>query len=256
MKPAVTANEKIKPPKKAPKKAIVLLSGGLDSATTLAMMHHANADIIALSFHYGQKHHHELTCARQLAQHYEVPHHVLPLPLADIGGSALTDDALAVPPAQPHDDIPSTPSTPSTYVPARNTIFIAVALALAERHDADAIVMGANHIDYSGYPDCRPAYFAAWKQLISLATKKGVQAQENNQPPPIDIVTPLLNMTKADIIRAGLSLGLNYAMTSSCYHPATDGAPCCRCDSCHWRMEAFKQCGMTDPLLIHHDAPL
>lgn len=239
-----------KSPKSHQKKLIVLLSGGLDSATTLAMMHHANAAIIALSFRYGQKHHHELVCARQLAQHYEVPHRVLPLPLEDIGGSALTDEALAVPPAQLRDDIPS------TYVPARNTIFIAVALALAERHDADAIVIGANHIDYSGYPDCRPAYFAAWKQLISLATKKGVQAQENNQPPPIDIVTPLLNMTKADIIRNGLSLGLDYAMTSSCYHPATDGTPCLQCDSCHWRMEAFRQCGTTDPLLIHHDAPL
>lgn len=228
------------------KKAIVLLSGGLDSATLLALVHRDDYHIIALSFFYGQRHHHELNCAKKLAQFYNVSEHcTMSLPLDTIGGSALTDDSIDVP-----SSFDATPSAiPITYVPARNTIFLALALSLAEIRHANSIFIGANHIDYSGYPDCRPSYFESWQKLANLATKAGVEATAQGEPPPILIKTPLLSMDKASIIQKGLQLGVDYAMTSSCYAPTPEGFGCEKCESCHIRTTAFRSCGMRDPAL-------
>lgn len=215
--------------------AVVLTSGGLDSATVLAMAHAAGRDCFALSFDYGQRHRAELAAAAQVAA--SVPgtvHKVVGLDLRGIGGSALTDDAI---------DVPESPTEgiPVTYVPARNTVFLSLALGWAEVLEADEIHLGVNAVDYSGYPDCRPAFIDAFRQLAAVATKAGVEGR------PLDICTPIIDMTKADIIRAGTALGVDYSLTVSCYQANDSGAACGRCDSCRLRKEGFAAAGVADP---------
>lgn len=216
-------------------RAVVLTSGGLDSATVLAMAQARGRDCYALSFDYGQRHRAELHAAARVAQ--SVPgtvHKVVGLDLRGIGGSALTDDAIDVPTA-PSDGIPV------TYVPARNTVFLSIALGWAEVLDAREIYLGVNAVDYSGYPDCRPAFIDAFQSLAGVATKAGVEGR------PIEICTPIIDMTKADIIRAGVELGVDYSLTVSCYQASDDGAACGVCDSCRLRREGFESAGVPDP---------
>lgn len=216
-------------------KAIVLLSGGLDSVTCLAMAQAEGYDVTALSFHYGQRHTAELLAAQRIAAHYRVnDHRVFNLAIGDFGGSALTDASIAVP-EHASDGIPS------TYVPARNTVFLAIALGLAEVQSAEAIFIGVNAVDYSGYPDCRPEFIAAFAELARLATKTGVEGH------PIAIKAPLQMMSKADIIRAGLALGVDYSLTVSCYQADEQGHACGRCDACRLRKAGFEQAGVADP---------
>lgn len=216
-------------------KAIVLLSGGLDSATVLAMAQQAH-QCIAVSFDYGQRHRVELTAANRVAEAGgAIEHRVLTLPIGELGGSALTDTTIAVPEANESEDIPV------TYVPARNTIFLSMALGLAEVTNARNIYIGANAVDYSGYPDCRPEFIAAFENLANLATREGVEGEG------FRIRAPLINMSKADIISTGLELGVDYSLTISCYNPSTDGQACGVCDSCCLRADGFKAAGVTDP---------
>ncbi|MFW1678234.1 7-cyano-7-deazaguanine synthase QueC [Pontibacter sp. JAM-7] len=217
------------------KKAVVLLSGGLDSATALALANDQGYQCFALSFDYGQRSLTELNAARRVAAQLSVAdHRVIRLHLEDFGGSALTDHDIAVP-DQLSDDIPV------TYVPARNTVFLSLALGWAEVLDADAIYIGVNAVDYSGYPDCRPEYIAAFQTMANLATKRGVEGQV------IRIETPLIHMTKHEIIVAGTQLGLNYADTVSCYQADEAGRACGRCDSCRLRAQGFAAAGLSDP---------
>lgn len=217
-------------------RAIVLLSGGLDSTTVLALAHAAGLQITALSFRYGQRHEHELNAARATVARYGIDDWVrCDIDLAQLGGSALTDDGLEVPTDGAGEGIPI------TYVPARNTVFLSFALALAEVRGADSIHLGVNAIDYSGYPDCRPEYLAAFETMANLATRRGVEGD------PVKIVAPLLHLTKAEIITRGLSLGVDYAKTHSCYAPAADGAACGRCDACRLRLAGFEGAGHSDP---------
>lgn len=215
------------------RKAIVLLSGGLDSSTCLAWAA-AQYDCYAISFIYGQRSTSELNAAKRLAQRYAKEHHIINIDLAHFGGSALTDHSLAVP-EQAQDGIPI------TYVPARNTIFLSYALALAEVKDAQAIVIGVNAVDYSGYPDCRPEYIDAFAKMANLATKAAVEGH------PITIETPLLHLSKANIIRLGLEHGLDYAETVSCYQADDEGRACGKCDSCRLRHQGFVDAGVADP---------
>ena len=218
-------------------KAVILLSGGLDSATVLAIARSEGRACHALSFTYGQRHNVELEAARRVAGAMGAEEHVVyPLDLRLFGASALTDD-IDVP-----KDAVGAPGIPVTYVPARNTIFLSLALGWAEAVGARAIVIGVNAIDYSGYPDCRPEYLAAFEQLASLATRAGVEGGE------LRIFAPLAKMSKADIIRRGLGLGVDYHLTHSCYDPGPDGTPCGRCDSCRLRALGFEQAGTVDPL--------
>lgn len=220
--------------------AIVLLSGGLDSATVLALACASGQRVTALSFRYGQRHQHELQAARALAAVAGVKDHVVAdIDLRAFGGSALTDEALAVP--HDRDEAAMAEGIPITYVPARNTIFLSFALALAEVRGAREIHLGVNAIDYSGYPDCRPEFIAAFQQLAALATRAGVEGQ------PVRVVTPLIADTKAEIIRRGLALGVDYGQTHSCYDPAPDGAACGTCDACALRLRGFAQAGLRDP---------
>ena len=217
------------------KRAVVLTSGGLDSATVLAMAQADGRECYALSFDYGQRHRAELAAAVRVAA--SVPgtvHKVVGLDLRGIGGSALTDDAI---------DVPESPTEgiPVTYVPARNTVFLSIALGWAEVLNADEIHLGVNAVDYSGYPDCRPAFINAFRQLAAVATKAGVEGR------PIEICTPIIDMTKADIIRAGTELGVDYSLTVSCYQADESGAACGRCDSCRLRAEGFTAAGVPDP---------
>jgi 7-cyano-7-deazaguanine synthase len=216
--------------------AVVLLSGGLDSATVLAMATRAGYAVNALTFRYGQRHGVEIARATALAAHWKVARHVVAdIDLRLFGGSALTAD-IAVP---KHDDVTAIGTgIPVTYVPARNTIFLSFALAWAETLDAQEILIGVNALDYSGYPDCRPAYIAAFEQMANLATKAGVEGRTH-----LRIRAPLLHMTKADIIRTGRALGVDYAMTISCYDPAPDGTACARCDACLLRAKGFLEAG-------------
>ena len=217
------------------KRAVVLLSGGLDSATTLAVARSEGYDCYALSFDYGQRHSAELDAARAVAMQlgaYE--HRVLQLGLAQFGGSALTDRSLAVP-EQASEGIPI------IYVPARNTVMLSLALAWAEVLAADAIYLGVNAVDYSGYPDCRPAYIEAFERMANLATKRAVEGQ------PLRIAAPLLHLSKAEIIRLGTGLGVDYGLTVSCYQADADGAACGRCDSCRLRRQGFVDAGVSDP---------
>lgn len=219
-------------------KAIVLLSGGLDSYTAAAIVKADGFDLQALTVHYGQRHAREIESARAVARALGVERHLeLSVDLRGIGGSSLTSD-LAV----PRDRDLSAAGIPSTYVPARNTIFLSLALGWAEVLDARDIVMGVNALDYSGYPDCRPAFVAAFESLASVATRAGVEGAR------FRIQTPLIAMTKADIIRRGVALGLDYGLTTSCYDPGRDGQPCGRCDSCRLRAKGFEEAGGTDPV--------
>ena len=220
-------------------RAIVLLSGGLDSYTAAAIAKADGFTLNALTIHYGQRHARELESARAVARWLGVERHLeMALDLRAIGGSSLTSD-LGV----PKDRDLESPGIPSTYVPARNTIFLSLALGWAEVSGARDIVMGVNALDYSGYPDCRPAFIAAFEALASVATRAGIEGGR------VRIHTPLIAMTKAAIVRRGVELGLDYGLTTSCYDPASAGRPCGRCDSCLLRARGFAEAGVADPLL-------
>jgi 7-cyano-7-deazaguanine synthase len=221
-------------------KAVVLLSGGLDSYTAAAIAQRQGFDLYALTVWYGQRHARELESARAVARVLGVVRHVeLTVDLSAFGGSALTSST-PVPKDRP---IGAAEGIPVTYVPARNTVFLSLALAWAEVLGASDLVIGANAIDYSGYPDCRPAFLEAFEHLAGVATKAGVEGT------CFRVHAPLLRLTKADIIRRGLALGLDYGLTHSCYDPDPDGAPCSRCDSCALRAKGFAGAGAQDPLL-------
>jgi 7-cyano-7-deazaguanine synthase len=221
--------------KEGVRKAVVLLSGGLDSATVLAMARAQGFDCYALSLDYGQRHHAELAAARRVALALGVSDHkVLPLSLDAIGGSALTDDSINVPEAGGE-------GIPVTYVPARNTVFLALALGWAEVLGATDLFVGVNAVDYSGYPDCRPAFIEAFEHLANLATRAGVEGER------FQVRAPLIQMSKAEIIRTGTELGVDYALTVSCYQADENGAACGVCDSCRLRAEGFQSAGVTDP---------
>lgn len=217
------------------KRAVVLISGGLDSATCLAIAQKAGYRCYTLSFDYGQRHRSELRAAENLAAAMRVEEHkTIPIDMSGIGGSALTDMSIAVPEEEGE-------GIPITYVPARNTIFLAYALGWAEVLGAEAIFIGVNALDYSGYPDCRPVYIEAFKTMANLATRAGVEG------PRINIETPLINLTKAEIIRQGLQLGLDYSKTISCYQADAEGRACGVCDSCRLRKKGFAEVGVADP---------
>ena len=217
------------------KKAVVLLSGGLDSATCLAIAKKEGFEIHSITFDYGQRHDVELKCARNLAETCGVAkHHLISFNLREWGGSALTSDRIDVP---AHSDS----GVPVTYVPARNTIFLSFAAALAETIGAKDIFIGVNSLDYSGYPDCRPAFIQSFERTATLGTKAVDEGWS------FHINAPLQNLKKTEIIRLGLSLGVDYSMTHSCYNPAEDGTPCLKCDSCALRQKAFAELGMVDP---------
>ena len=221
--------------------AVVLLSGGLDSTTTLAIAVEQGFTLYALTFDYGQRHLHEITAARSIAARYGVgEHHIFELSLDLFGGSALTAD-LEVPKHRSANAIGT--GIPVTYVPARNTIFFSYALGLSEVIGASDIFIGVNAVDYSGYPDCRPEYIQAFEQMANLATKVGVEGQR------LTIHAPLIDMTKTEIIRRGLEMGVDYGLTHSCYDPTQDGKSCGRCDACLLRTRAFESLGMRDPVL-------
>jgi len=229
-------------PGATPEKAVVLVSGGLDSATTLAMARNEGLLCYALSFDYGQRHKSELIAAAALAKSLGAEEHrIISLDLRDIGGSALTDDKIAVPEVS---DIPDD-GIPVTYVPARNTLFLSYALAWAEVLEAGHIYIGVNAVDYSGYPDCRPEYIAAFQAMSVLATKAGVEGHAAK------IQTPLIHLSKAEIIRNGLQLGVDYAATISCYSADAEGYACGHCDSCRLRATGFADVGIVDPTRYH-----
>lgn len=220
---------------KQTKRAVVLLSGGLDSCTTLAIAQSQEFDCYALSFDYGQRHRSELEAAKKIAQSLgAIDYKTLKLDLGQIGGSALTDKAIDIP-------INSTDKIPSTYVPARNTVFLSLALGWAEVLGADDLFIGVNAVDYSGYPDCRPEFIQAFEQVARLATKAGVEGH------PFRINTPLIDLTKAEIIKTGLELGVDYSITVSCYQADDQGRACGKCDSCQFRAEGFRMANVEDP---------
>jgi 7-cyano-7-deazaguanine synthase len=222
--------------------AVVLLSGGLDSATVLAIALQQGFAVRAISFRYGQRHEFELKRAREIAAASDVEGHVIvDINLAQFGGSALTAD-MEVPKHDSAEEIGS--GIPVTYVPARNTVFLSLALAYAETLAACDIFIGVNALDYSGYPDCRPEYIAAFERMANLATQAGIEGSR-----PIKIHTPLIDLSKAQIIEWGLKLGVNYATTTSCYDPGPNGYPCGHCDACLLRNRGFEQLGLTDPSL-------
>jgi 7-cyano-7-deazaguanine synthase len=219
---------------------VVLLSGGLDSYTAAAIARSEGFELYALTINYGQRHVHELMAARRVAGSLGVARHLeLPLDLRGIGGSALTSDVPV-----PRDRSLTASDIPSTYVPARNTIFLAVALGWAEAIDARDLCIGVNALDYSGYPDCRPEFIRAFESLASVATRAGVEGGR------FHIHTPLITLSKADIIRRGVALGLDYGLTHSCYDPSADGRPCGHCDSCILRAKGFVEAGVPDPLVM------
>jgi 7-cyano-7-deazaguanine synthase len=221
-------------------KAVVLLSGGLDSYTAAAIARNQRFALYALTIAYGQRHAREIESARAVARTLGVERHLeIPLDLRAIGGSSLTSNAEV-----PRNRDLAAADIPSTYVPARNTIFLAIALGWAEVLGAFDIVIGINALDYSGYPDCRPEFVAAFESLAAVATRAGVEGGR------FRIHTPLITMTKAEIIRRGVELGLDYGLTHSCYDPAPDGRPCGRCDSCVLRAKGFAEAGIADPLLL------
>ena len=220
------------------KGAIVLLSGGLDSTTLLAMAREEGYGLYALTFRYGQRHHQELAAAKKVTEAFPVrEHRVVEIDLCAFGGSALTDNI----------DVPKTGTLsadiPVTYVPARNTIFLSYPLAWAEVLGIGDIFIGVNAVDYSGYPDCRPEFIAAYEKMANLATKAAVEGKT-----PISIWTPLMYLSKGEIIRKGLSLGVDYGLTHTCYDPAPDGLACGCCDSCRLRIKGFAEAGLVDPL--------
>ena len=224
----------------APAPAVLLLSGGLDSTTMLALAVQHGFDVHAMTFRYGQRHSAEIDAARRVASHYGVRDHVVvDIDLRTFGGSALTAD-IAVPKDRTDDAIAH--GIPITYVPARNTIFLSFCLAWAEVLGASDIFIGVNALDYSGYPDCRPAYVAAFQTMANLATRGGVEGTT-----PIRIRTPLLELTKREIVALGLSMGVDYSRTLSCYDPSPDGIACGHCDACRLRLKGFNEAGATDP---------
>lgn len=228
------------PPEGSRGRMVVLLSGGLDSATVAAWAQARSFDVIGLSIDYGQRHRVELDAAKAIASHLGLADHVvLRVDLAAFGGSALTDAAIPVPRDRPEEALAA--EIPTTYVPARNTVFLSLALALAEARGATAIGLGVNAIDYSGYPDCRPEFLDAFRHLAALATKAGV---EGHAP---EIVAPLVDLTKAEIVALGVELGLDQGLTTSCYDPDASGRPCGHCDSCRLRAAGFAACGIDDP---------
>ncbi len=223
------------------KKAIVLLSGGLDSTTVLAAAINKGFDIISLSFNYGQRHNYEIQCAREIASSYNViKHQIANIDLGAIGGSALTDD-IDVP--KNRDTVEMDSEIPITYVPARNTIFLSYALALAEVENTFHIFIGVNALDYSGYPDCRPEYIESFQKMARLATKSGVEETEQ-----LIIHTPLIDLKKSEIIKLGIELGVDYSKTHSCYDPLGKDEPCGKCDACILRIKGFLDAGTSDPL--------
>ena len=228
-----------------PQNAVVLLSGGLDSVTCLYWAKANYANVTAVSFNYGQRHNSELNAAKKIAATAQVNHRIIDIDLAQLGGSALTDASLVVPDAKQTDfsDNQHNDSIPITYVPARNTIFLSYALALAEVTQSNAIVIGVNAVDYSGYPDCRPEYIAAFEKMANLATKAGVMGNH------LHIATPLLHLSKAEIIKFGVSLGVDYALTVSCYRADSEGRACGHCDSCYLRQQGFLQAEIDDPTI-------
>ena len=225
---------------KRARQGVVLLSGGLDSYTAAALARAEGYELYALTIRYGQVHAREIEAARAVAKSLGVARHVeLSVDLAAFGGSALVGDG-DIPKDRALDD---DRTIPSTYVPARNTVFLSLALAWAEVVGAEAIVIGVNALDYSGYPDCRPEYLDAFAKMASLATRAGVEGR------PLAILAPLVRMSKAEIVRRGTSLGLDYGLTHSCYDPLPDGAPCGRCDSCRLRARGFAEAGLPDPAI-------
>lgn len=237
--------------------AVVLLSGGLDSVTCLYWAKANFAKVTAVSFNYGQRHNSELNAAKRIANTAGVTHRIIDIDIAQLGGSALTDHSLNVPTGNNtefkgkapknsngnHPEKVDNAAIPITYVPARNTIFLSYALALAEVTESNAIVIGVNAVDYSGYPDCRPEYIAAFEKMANLATKAGVMGQH------LSIVTPLLNLSKAEIIKLGVALGVDYSQTVSCYQADEHGRACGHCDSCYLRQQGFLQAEIDDPTI-------
>ena len=224
------------------KKAVILVSGGLDSTTVVAMAMSQGYDCYTLSFDYGQRHRSELVAAQQVSDLMTVHiHKVVKLDLGTIGGSALTDSSIDVPEYE-------TAGIPVTYVPARNTVFLSIALGWAEVLGANDIFLGINAVDYSGYPDCRPDYISAFEAMANLATKAGVEGSK------LSIHAPLIDMTKGEIIQAGLSLGVDYSHTVSCYQASEEGLACGRCDSCRLRARGFDEAGVKDPTRYQNNA--
>ncbi|MAO87047.1 MAG: 7-cyano-7-deazaguanine synthase QueC [Candidatus Marinimicrobia bacterium] len=221
------------------KKAVILLSGGLDSATCLAIAKDQGFEPYTLSFNYGQRHKHELDAAKKLAKAFQVKvHEIVQFDLRTFGGSALTGNIDV-----PKDTKIETNNIPITYVPARNTIFLSFALAWAEVLNTHDIFIGVNALDYSGYPDCRPEYIQSFQEMANLATKAGVEDDQR-----LTIHTPLIKLTKSEIIQRGVTLGVDFSMTHSCYDPSDAGRPCGHCDSCQLRLKGFEEAGQKDPL--------
>ena len=220
-------------------KAVVLVSGGLDSTTCLAMAREKGFDLYALTFNYGQRHDHELNSAKMVVDFFNIQNHsIIDIDLAQFGGSALTDQ-IDVPKKR---DLSDMAEIPVTYVPARNTVFLSLALAWAEVLRSFDIFIGVNALDYSGYPDCRPEYISSFEKTANLATKAGVSGSS------FRIHTPLIDLTKSEIVKVGMDLGVDYSLTSSCYDPDQDGNPCGLCDACYLRLKGFKEAGIIDPL--------
>ena len=223
-------------------KTVILLSGGLDSSTALAIAVNEGYEPYALSFRYGQRHKVELEAAKRIAKSFNTKEHVIvDIDLRQFGGSALTDN-IDVPKDRSEDQMGT--GIPITYVPARNTIFLSYALAWAEVLGCRHIHLGVNVLDYSGYPDCRPEYIESFEKMANLATKASVEGEEK-----LSIHTPLINLTKAEIIQKGIALNVDYSLTSSCYDPSPKGKPCLQCDSCQLRVKGFSEIGMDDPLI-------
>ena len=220
-------------------KAVVLVSGGLDSTTCLAMAREKGFDLYALTFNYGQRHDHELNSAKMVVDFFNIQNHsIIDIDLAQFGGSALTDQ-IDVPKER---DLSDMGEIPVTYVPARNTVFLSLSLAWAEVLGSFDIFIGVNALDYSGYPDCRPEYISSFEKTANLATKAGVSGSS------FRIHTPLIDLTKSEIVKVGMDLGVDYSLTSSCYDPDQEGNPCGLCDACYLRLKGFKEAGIIDPL--------
>ena len=226
------------------KRAVILLSGGLDSATCLAIARNQGFETHTVSFRYGQRHQYELERAQLISEKLDATsHRIIDIDLAQFGGSALTDAAIDVPKSETVESIGE--AIPVTYVPARNTVFLSLSLAFAETVDAKDVFIGVNSLDYSGYPDCRPEFIEAFEQMANLATKAGVEESQR-----LKIHTPLINLTKAEIIAQGMELGIDYGLTLSCYDPGDAGRPCQHCDACLLRARGFATNGIQDPSLV------
>ncbi len=229
------------------KPAVILASGGLDSTTLLAIAKNEGWALHALTLDYGQSHRRELEAAERVARHFGAQHLTLRVELSRFGGSALTSEAIERPHHRSAEEI-AAGGIPSTYVPARNTVFLSMALAWAEALGSHDLFIGVNAVDYSGYPDCRPEYIAAFEQLANLATREGVTSEHEQGRGIYTVHTPLMHLTKGEIIRKGLELSVDYSLTHSCYFPTSEGLPCGECDSCILRLKGFREAGLPDPL--------